>query len=175
MYLEARQIATILFSRIKFARSLRTQWHHFLFCKVISASSSFISAHLFFYRTSFSKIEHPLVLPNIFYLCRTSLSFIGHLLFTTNMLACWFIAHSIRVCNTTWIYVNSIFCPQKAFIPTLNWTLSHLGSTKLTSSAHFLSYRCLRIGSSPWLLQCALDDLKRHLSRNGYPPWYYFL
>ena len=32
-----------------------------------------------------------------------------------------------------------------------------------------LTYRCLRICSSPCLLQSALDDLKRHLSRNGYP------
>ena len=32
-----------------------------------------------------------------------------------------------------------------------------------------LSYRCLRICSSPCLLQSALDDLKRHLSRNGSP------
>ena len=32
-----------------------------------------------------------------------------------------------------------------------------------------LTYRCLRICSSPRLLQSALDDLKRHLSRNGYP------
>ena len=38
-----------------------------------------------------------------------------------------------------------------------------------------LTYRCLRIFLSPCLLQAALDDLKRHLSRNGYPPWYYFL
>ena len=30
-------------------------------------------------------------------------------------------------------------------------------------------YCCLRICSSPCLLQSALDDLKRHLSRNGYP------
>ena len=32
-----------------------------------------------------------------------------------------------------------------------------------------LTYRCLRICSSPCLLQSALDDIKRHLSRNGYP------
>ena len=32
-----------------------------------------------------------------------------------------------------------------------------------------LTYRCLRICSSPCLLQSALDDLRRHLSRNGYP------
>ena len=32
-----------------------------------------------------------------------------------------------------------------------------------------LTYRCLRICSSPRLLQSALDDLKRYLSRNGYP------
>ena len=32
-----------------------------------------------------------------------------------------------------------------------------------------LTYRCLRICSSPCLTQCTLDDLKRHLSRNGYP------
>ena len=31
------------------------------------------------------------------------------------------------------------------------------------------TYRCLRICSSPCLLQSALDDLKRHLSRNGFP------
>ena len=31
-----------------------------------------------------------------------------------------------------------------------------------------LTYRYLRICSSPCLLQSALDDLKRHLSRNGY-------
>ena len=32
-----------------------------------------------------------------------------------------------------------------------------------------LAYRCLRICSSPCLLQSALDDRKKHLSRNGYP------
>ena len=32
-----------------------------------------------------------------------------------------------------------------------------------------LTYHCLRICSSPCLLQSALDDLKKHLSRNGYP------
>ena len=32
-----------------------------------------------------------------------------------------------------------------------------------------LTYRCLRICSSHCLLQSALDDLKRHVSRNGYP------
>ena len=32
------------------------------------------------------------------------------------MFAYWFIAHSIRICNITWIYANSIFCPQKASI-----------------------------------------------------------
>ena len=32
-----------------------------------------------------------------------------------------------------------------------------------------LTYCCLRICSSPRLLQSALDDLKKHLSRNGYP------
>ena len=32
-----------------------------------------------------------------------------------------------------------------------------------------LTYHCLRICSSPCLLQSALDDLKMHLSRNGYP------
>ena len=32
-----------------------------------------------------------------------------------------------------------------------------------------LTYRCLRICSSPRLLQSALDDLKKQLSRNGYP------
>ena len=32
-----------------------------------------------------------------------------------------------------------------------------------------LSYRCLRICSSLCLLQSALDDLERHLSRSGYP------
>ena len=31
------------------------------------------------------------------------------------------------------------------------------------------TYRCLRICSSLFLLQSALDDLKRHLSRNGHP------
>ena len=31
------------------------------------------------------------------------------------------------------------------------------------------SYRCFRICSSPYLLQSALDDLKKLLSRNGYP------
>ena len=36
-------------------------------------------ASISMYRTSFNKIEHPLVLPNIFYLCRTSFSFLGHL------------------------------------------------------------------------------------------------
>ena len=34
---------------------------------------------------------------------------------------------------------------------------------------HTLTCRCLRICSSPCLLQSALDDLKRHLSHNGYP------
>ena len=32
-----------------------------------------------------------------------------------------------------------------------------------------LTYRCLRICSSPSLLQSSLDDLKNLLSRNGYP------
>ena len=32
-----------------------------------------------------------------------------------------------------------------------------------------LTYRCLRICSSPCLPKSALDDLKRHLSRKGYP------
>ena len=32
-----------------------------------------------------------------------------------------------------------------------------------------LTYRCLRICSSPCLLQSALDDRKRYSSRNGYP------
>ena len=32
-----------------------------------------------------------------------------------------------------------------------------------------LTYRCLRICSSHCLLQSALQDLKKHLSRNGYP------
>ena len=32
-----------------------------------------------------------------------------------------------------------------------------------------LTYRCLRICSSPRLLLSGLDGLKKHLSRNGYP------
>ena len=34
---------------------------------------------------------------------------------------------------------------------------------------HTLAYRCIRIYSSPRLLQFALDDLKRILLLNGYP------
>ena len=49
---------------------------------------------------------------------------------------------------------------------TLNGILSRLENTNLIRT---LTYRCLRICSSPRLLQSALDDLKKHLSRNGYP------
>ena len=58
------------------------------------------------------------------------------------MLAYWFIAHSIHVCNIAWIYANSIFSPQKAFIDpcmTLinkNWhAMKHKAPTK--RSQHF--------------------------------------
>ena len=58
------------------------------------------------------------------------------------MFACWFIAHSIHVCNIAWIYANSIFSPQKAFIDpcmTLinkNWhAMKHKAPTK--RSQHF--------------------------------------
>ena len=43
-----------------------------------------------------------------------------------------------------------------------NGILSHHGNTRLTLPA-------IVVCSSPCLLQSALDDLKRHLSRNGYP------
>ena len=50
------------------------------------------------------------------------------------MFACWFIRHSIHVCNITWTYANSIFsCPQKAFI--LNCSLLLLISWLLDSSS----------------------------------------
>ena len=85
MYLEARQIATILF---QFTDQICEQSGYAMTLLPVlqnhSASSSFISASFksnifYLYRTSFNQIEHPLVLPNIFYLCRTSFSFIGHL------------------------------------------------------------------------------------------------
>ena len=38
-----------------------------------------------------------------------------------------------------------------------------------------LTYRCFRICSSASLLQSALNDVKKLLSRNGYPPWHCYL
>ena len=52
----------------------------------------------------------------------------------TVMFTYWFIAHSIHVCNITWIYTNSIFCPQKAFIQIPQ---SQPVLLKLKSHSHF--------------------------------------
>ena len=48
---------------------------------------------------------------------------------------------------------------------TLNGILSRLKNTQLTSSAHLL----IVVSEFVHLLQSALDDLKKYLSRNGYP------
>ena len=57
---------------------------------------------------------------------------------------------------------------KRSLVSTLNGILSHHGNTKLTSSAHLLIVVC-GFCSSSCSLQSALDDLKRHLSRIGYP------
>ena len=78
------------------------------------------------------------------------------------MLAYWFIAHSIHVCNIAWIYANSIFSPQKAFIDpcmTLinkNWhAMKHKAPTKRSQHCWVQLVACV------WPPCC---DMLRHVA-----------
>ena len=58
---------------------------------------------------------------------------------------------------------------KRSLIFKLNGNLSHLGNTRFSYLIRTLTYRCLRICSSPCLLQSALDDLRGICHAMGTP------
>ena len=100
------------------------------------------------------------------------------------MSACWFIAHSIHVCNITWTYANSIFCPRKAFI-----VIRVFGQKKNDLHIHLQGFRgffgnffCLSFCSFSYVLAPVIDLLlvmlpiqklqrKHHWDRQFLLPW----